>query len=37
MAIRIMAIRMAGGQTHEHISHLWWTNPADGKTQCHVA
>lgn len=32
MAIRIMAIRLAGGQIHEHISHLWWTNPADGKT-----
>jgi hypothetical protein len=32
MAIRITAIRLTGGQGHEHISHLWWTNPADGKT-----
>lgn len=32
MAIRVTAIRLTGGQSHEHISHLWWTNPADGKT-----
>lgn len=28
MAIRITAIRLSGGTTHEHIVHLWWTNPA---------
>ncbi|MDX3187844.1 DUF3892 domain-containing protein [Streptomyces sp. MN03-5084-2B] len=32
MTIRITAIRLSGGQGHEHISHLWWTNPADGST-----
>jgi hypothetical protein len=32
MAIRITAIRLTGGQGHEHISHLWWTNPANGKS-----
>jgi hypothetical protein len=31
MAIRITAIRLTGGQSHEHISRLWWTNPTDGK------
>ena len=29
MAIRITHIRLSGGTTHEHIVHLWWTNPAD--------
>lgn len=32
MTIRITAIRQADGQGHEHITHLWWTNPASGKT-----
>jgi hypothetical protein len=32
MTIRITAIRQVGGQSHEHISHLWWINPASGKT-----
>ena len=30
MAIRIIAIRLSGGTSHEHIIHLWWTNPSDG-------
>ncbi|MEU0940981.1 DUF3892 domain-containing protein [Embleya sp. NPDC005971] len=32
MAIQITAIRLSSGTTHEHIIHLWWKNPADGKT-----
>jgi hypothetical protein len=32
VAIRITAIRLSGGTTHQHIVRLWWTNPADGKT-----
>jgi len=32
MAIQITAVRLSGGTTHEHITHLWWTNPADAKT-----
>lgn len=32
MAIRITAIRLSGGTQHEHITHLWWTNPATGET-----
>lgn len=32
MAIRITAIRLSGGSTHQHITHLWWTNPSDGKS-----
>jgi hypothetical protein len=32
VAIRITAIRLTGGEGHEHISHLWWTNPADSTT-----
>ncbi|WP_216213067.1 DUF3892 domain-containing protein [Amycolatopsis aidingensis] len=31
MAIRITAIRLTGGEGHEHISRLWWINPATGK------
>ena len=31
MAIRITDIRQAGGTGHEHISVLWWTNPATGQ------
>lgn len=32
MAIRISHIRLSGGFAHEHIAHLWWTNPATGKS-----
>lgn len=32
MAIRITHIRLAGGDGHEHIAHLWWVNPATAKT-----
>lgn len=32
MSIKITAIRLTGGQAHEHISRLWWTNPANGET-----
>jgi Protein of unknown function (DUF3892) len=32
VAIRITHIRQSGGSGHEHIIHLWWTNPATGKT-----
>lgn len=32
MSIRITAIQQAGGQLHEHITHLWWTNPVSNKT-----
>jgi hypothetical protein len=32
VAIRITAIRLSGGSTHQHIVRLWWTNPADGKS-----
>lgn len=32
MTIRFTAIRLSGGQGHEHIVRLWWTNPANGKT-----
>jgi hypothetical protein len=32
VAIQITAVRMSGGTAHEHIAHLWWTNPADGAT-----
>jgi uncharacterized protein DUF3892 len=32
LTIRITAVRLAGGQSHEHITHLWWTNPASGQT-----
>lgn len=32
MSIRITAIRLAGGNSHEHIVRLWWTDPADGDT-----
>jgi hypothetical protein len=32
MSIRITAIRLTGGTTHQHITKLWWANPANGKT-----
>jgi hypothetical protein len=32
VSVRIDAIRLSGGNRHQHIVHLWWTNPADGTT-----
>lgn len=33
MAIQITAVRLStGGTAHEHITHLWWTEQASGKT-----
>jgi len=32
LTIRITAVRLTGGERHEHITYLWWTNPASGKT-----
>ncbi|MFF0571453.1 DUF3892 domain-containing protein [Streptomyces sp. NPDC004041] len=33
MAIQITAVRLTvGGTTHEHITHLWWTNQASGNS-----
>lgn len=32
MSIRITAIRLSGGNTHQHITRLWWTNPANGQS-----
>lgn len=32
MTIRITAIRLSGGASHQHITHLWWTNPSDRTT-----
>lgn len=32
MAIRFTAIRLSGGNTHQHIVRLWWINPSTGKT-----
>jgi uncharacterized protein DUF3892 len=31
VAIRITAVRLEGGQAHEHIVRLWWINPATSK------
>lgn len=31
MSIRIYAVRLTGGTTHEHISRLWWVNPANSE------
>lgn len=31
MSIMITAIRLSGGNSHEHIVRLWWTNPSTGK------
>jgi hypothetical protein len=28
VSIEITAIRLSGGTSHQHIVHLWWTNPA---------
>jgi hypothetical protein len=32
VAIKITHIRLAGGAGHEHITHLWWTDPGSGQT-----
>lgn len=32
MAIQMTAIRLSGGTEHEHITHLWWTNPDNNKS-----
>src|SRR6266545_4125254 len=32
MAIRITAVCLEGGNAHEHIVRLWWTNPANSQT-----
>jgi hypothetical protein len=32
MARKFTAIRLSGGQAHEHIVHLWWADPATGLT-----
>jgi len=32
VAIRITAIRLSGGDSHQHIVRLWWTNPSTGAT-----
>ncbi|WP_163511580.1 DUF3892 domain-containing protein [Fodinicola acaciae] len=32
MAIRITAIRLSGGTTHQHIVRLWWVNPSTSET-----
>ncbi|MFD0882970.1 DUF3892 domain-containing protein [Streptosporangium algeriense] len=31
MAIKIIAIRLVGGNGHEHISRLWWVNSGSGE------
>jgi hypothetical protein len=31
VAIQIIAVRLSGGTTHEHISHLWWIDPSDSE------
>jgi hypothetical protein len=31
LAIKITHIRVDGDVRHEHITHLWWTDPASGK------
>lgn len=32
MAIRITAVRLSGGATHEHIDRVWWTDSSTGET-----
>jgi hypothetical protein len=32
MSIRITAVHLTGGTTHQHITRLWWINPANGKS-----
>jgi Protein of unknown function (DUF3892) len=31
ISIRITGIRLSGGDGHEHITHVWWTNQATGE------
>lgn len=31
MTIQMTAIRLSGGTGHEHITHLWWTNPSNNQ------
>ncbi|MEU4159551.1 DUF3892 domain-containing protein [Actinoplanes sp. NPDC026670] len=33
MAIRITAIRLSGGDDHEHIVRLWWVNPSSASEE----
>lgn len=30
VSVRITAIRMSGGTSHEHVTDLWWVNPSTG-------
>lgn len=32
MSIKFTAIRLQGGERHEHIVRLWWVNPSTGDT-----
>jgi hypothetical protein len=32
VAIRITAVRIEGGDAHEHIVRLWWVNPATSQS-----
>ena len=32
MSRQFTAIRLSGGTTHQHIVHLWWTEPSSGQT-----
>ena len=32
MSIRITAIRLSGGTTHQHIVRVWWTNPSTSES-----
>jgi hypothetical protein len=31
LSINVIAIRLAGGSKHEHITHLWWVGREDNK------
>lgn len=31
MAIQMTAVRLSGGTSHEHITHLWWINPSNNQ------
>lgn len=31
MKIRMTAIRLSGGSTHQHITHLWWVIDGSGR------
>ncbi|MGV0039034.1 DUF3892 domain-containing protein [Mycobacterium colombiense] len=32
MSIRIVAVHLSGGFTHQHITWLWWADPTDGSS-----